>query len=165
MGRRDGETKPVGDEMKPFWEIADFLRTIRRQMRFGDLSRAPLQLVRLEWQGDTAQCDWIVRPPDAWDENLGRHERERNVSEQALRDAIQVCDLLFAELPSVKIAVLRAFRQSETCQSPALVIAGTVRRGEEGGLKGIRSSAMRVKLCGLQFRMDDGRLEPLQMEV
>jgi hypothetical protein len=44
-----------------------------------------------------------------------------------------------------------------------LVITGTVRRGERASRK-IRSLAMRGKLCGLQFRMSEGRLEALQAE-
>ena len=27
--------------MNPFWEVADFVRGLRREMRFGGLSRAP----------------------------------------------------------------------------------------------------------------------------
>lgn len=150
--------------MKALWEIVDLLRTMRRKMRFGELSRAPLQLLRLEWRGDTAQCDWMVRPPDPWDASLGGGEREQNVSQQALRDAMRLCDLVFTELPGVETAVMRAFRQSEASEPPALVIAGAVRRGE-GDLSGIRSVAMRVKMCGLQFRMDDGKLAPLDGEV
>jgi len=159
--------------MRVLFEIADFFRMQQRQMRFGDLSRAHLRLLRLEWRCDAAECDWMVRPSDPWDASLPYHQRERRVAEQALRDAISVRDLIFSELPGVNTATLRAFRMPALCEPaesaggvsakgpPELVIAGTVRR-ERQGLPRIRSIAMRVKLCGLQFHLDDGRLGPLQ---
>ena len=50
--------------MRPLWEVADFVRSMRRQMRFGEFSRSPLRLLRVELREDTAECDWILRPPD-----------------------------------------------------------------------------------------------------
>ena len=47
--------------MKDLWEVGEFVRKIRARMRFGELSRAPLRLLRLELRGDTAQCDWLAR--------------------------------------------------------------------------------------------------------
>ncbi len=43
--------------MKPLWEAADFLIRMRRRLRFGELSRAPLQLLRLELRGEQAECE------------------------------------------------------------------------------------------------------------
>ena len=149
--------------MKALWKVADFVRTLRRRMRFGELSRAPLRLLRLELRGDSAECDWMVRPPDIWDASLRRPERERNESQQALYDAIALRDLLFFELPEVQSATLRAFRQSAAREPPELVIAGTVLR-DEPTRAGALSLAMRVRLCGLQFHLNDGRLDTLQRE-
>lgn len=150
--------------MKPIWAISDFMRATTRQLRFGELSRAPLEVMRLEWRVDSLECDWMVRPADAWDASIRRPERDRNVAQQALRDAMTLRDLIFSELREVNSASLRAFQRSAADESPELVIAGTVRR-DPAPATGIRSLAMRVKLCGLQFRLDDGRLEPLQGEV
>jgi len=61
--------------MRPLWEVADFVRSMRRQMRFGEFSRSPLRLLRVELREDTAECDWILRPPDIWDDSL-RGQRE-----------------------------------------------------------------------------------------
>ena len=99
----------------------------------------------------------MARPGDPWDVVLPTCVRERNVAQQALKDAMKVHDLLFSVFPEVATANIRVYRDAEP---PDLIIAGTISR-EEPTLKGIRSLVMRVKLCGLQFRLDDGRLEPL----
>jgi len=147
--------------MRQLWEVADFIRGVRRQMRFGELSRAPLQILRLEWRGNAVECDWMVRPADVWDAELRRPDRERNVSQQALQDAMALRDLIFAELTGVECASLRAFRPSAPREPLELIIAGTVLR-EEIVRTGIRSLAMKVKLCGLKFSLDNGVLRALQ---
>jgi hypothetical protein len=146
--------------MQPLWEVADFVRTLRRQMRFGEFSRAPLRLLRVELRENIAECDWMARAVDPWDADLSPSVRDRNLTEQALRDAMNVRDLLFSVFPDVATANIRVYREGEL---PSLIIAGMVKR-EEPPPKGTRSLAMRVKLCGLQFRLDDGRLEPLPRE-
>src|SRR2546427_10901656 len=149
--------------MNPFWEVADFVRGLRREMRFGEISRAPLRLLRLELSGESLACDWIARPPDIWDASLRRRERERNQSEQALRDAIRVRDLTFAALPNVESAVLRAFRPSAAREPPELIITGKVGR-EAPAIFRVSSLAMRAKLYGFQFEMEDGILRDLNNE-
>ncbi len=75
--------------MRQLWEVADFVRTMRRQMRFGEISRAPLRLLRVELRDDTVG----MRLDRASSGRLGfqlaaRHERDRNESRQILLDAI-----------------------------------------------------------------------------
>ena len=148
--------------MRLIWEIADFGRAVHRQMRFGELSRAPLRLLRLEWRGDVAECDWMARPADEWDRDLPRQVSDANVSEQALRDAIAIRELLFCALPGVDTASLRVFRQSAD-GAHDLIITGTVTRGEE--VPGnISSTAMRAKLLGFQFWFEGGFLEAMPSE-
>jgi hypothetical protein len=57
--------------MRELWRISDFGRAICRQLRFGDRSRAPVRLLRLEWRNNTAECDWLARPADEWDRDRG----------------------------------------------------------------------------------------------
>jgi hypothetical protein len=140
-------------------EIGDFVRRMRTQVRFGDLSRASLRLLRLELRAAEVECEWMARPADPWDADLPGSVRERRVAEQALKDAIAVRKLLFAVLPGVATAAIWVYREGPT---PELIIAGIAKREEEPVVMGSRSLAMRVKLCGLQFRLDDGRLLPLQ---
>ena len=147
--------------MNPFWEVADFIRGLRREMRFGELSRAPLRLLRLELSGDSVACDWIARPPDVWDASLGWRERERNESEQALRDAIRVRDLIFEALPQAESALLRAFRPSAAREPPELIIIGSSSR-EAPPVFRVPSLTMRAKLYGFQFELEDGILQALR---
>jgi hypothetical protein len=147
--------------MNPFWEVADFVRGLRREMRFGELSRAPLRLMRLELSGESLACDWIARPADTWDASLRRHQLERNVSEQALRDAIRVRDLVFAALPNVERAVLRVFCPSAAREPPELIVIGSASR-EAPAVFRVPSLTMRAKLYGFQFEMEDGVLQVLR---
>ena len=112
-----------GKMMRHLCEIGDFVRRVRLQARFGDLSRAPLRLLRLQLCGDTAECDWLARPADKWDADLSRAVGDRNVSLQALRDAIAVRDLLFRTLPDLYSVGVRVYRQS-LGQPLELIITG-----------------------------------------
>ena len=147
--------------MRPFWEIADFMRAMRRQIRFGEFSRAPLSLLRVEWRGDSLECDWMARPSDVWDASLRRSERDRNASQQALADAMAIRDLLFDVFPDIASAKLRGFRQ-EVREPPELIVTGTVSREAPYVLR-VSSLAMRAKLYGFRFRLEDGALRPLQI--
>jgi hypothetical protein len=148
--------------MRQLWEVADFVRVVRRQLRFGELSRAPLRLLRMELRDDTAECDWMARPPDIWDASLRRPARDRNESMQALVDAISMRNLLFDALPNIGSAILRAFRQP-ACEPPELIVHGAVSR-EAPAVHRVSSLVMRAKLYGFCFCFEDGFLRPLQLE-
>jgi hypothetical protein len=141
--------------------IGRYLRRLRSQLRFGKLSRAPLQLLRLELRADVAECEWIARPADPWDADLPLAVAEHNASLQALEDALAVRKLLLHSLPDIHTARFRVFRQSDSGETE-LIITGTVTR-EEPNLQ-VLSLAMRAKLCGFRFWLDQGILETLQAE-
>jgi hypothetical protein len=147
--------------MRQLWEIADFVRAMRREMRFGEISRAPLKLLHVELRNDTVECDWIARPPDIWDSSLRRSVRDRNESQQTLLDAITVRNLVFDALPKIDCAVLRAFRQPAR-EPPEMILLGTVSR-EMPEVHRVSSLAMRAKLFGFCFVLEDGVLRPLQV--
>lgn len=152
-----------GSLMRHICEIGDFVRRLRVQARFGELSRAPLRLLRVQLRGEHADCDWLARGPDAWDADLPPNVAERNVSMQALQDAITVRELLFRTLPDLQSAEIKVYRKSEG-DEPRLIITGVVTRKERPP-KAVRSVAMRAKLLGLRFWLDEGILENLQPEA
>jgi hypothetical protein len=142
--------------------ISDFARKFRMRARFGDLSRAPLTLLRVELRGDYAECDWIARPIDQWDADLKPNVGKRNASTQALRDALRVRDFMFWSFPDLHMASVRVYRRS-TGGPLGLIIAGTIKRHDQVPA-GVRSLPMRGKLLGLQFSLEDGILSNMQTE-
>src|SRR5579872_7123798 len=148
--------------MKQLWRIGDFVRGIRTRMRYGKVSRAELRLLRFELRGGEVKCDWLSRPADQWDANLPRRIRDRDVSMQAIQDAMTLREMIFELLPETHTAELRAFRQSAR-EPPDLIITGILTRDPPAVLR-VTSPVMRAKLYGFQFSMEDGVLQPLETE-
>lgn len=149
--------------MRQLWEVAEFVRGIRRWLRFGEFSRAPLRLLRFEVRNDivqTVECDWITRPADTWDSSLQRQVQEERASLQVLADAVAVRNLVFDAFPKIESAVLRGFRQPAR-EPPELIVLGAVSR-EIPAMHRISSLVMRAKLYGFCFCFEDGFLRPLQ---
>jgi hypothetical protein len=140
---------------KQLCDIYSVLLRVRVQLRFGDLCRAPLQLLRLEWRGYHVDCDWVARSHDDWDEDLPLSVDDDRVSLQALEDAIVVRDLLFYTFGDLQTATFRVYRHST--EPAELIITGTVTRPEPRRWD-IPSLVMRAKLCGFHFRLDQGKL-------
>lgn len=147
--------------MQRLWEVADLFRKMRRELRFGEISRAPLHPFRIELHSEMLECDWITRPPDVWDSSLRHAERDRNESQQILLDAIAIRALAFDALPQIDSAMLRAFRQPAR-EPPEMIVLGTVSR-EMPSTQQVSSLAMRAKLLGFCFVLEEGVLRPLQL--
>ena len=145
-----------------FCNVSQFLRGIRVKMRFGELTRAPLQLLRLNLLGDIVKCDWLARATDPWDADVSQSIRERHSSLQALRDAIDVRSLLFETLPQVETADLRVYRETSGF-SRELVITGCVQRNDHSS-RSIHSLAMRAKVLGFRFYLDGDVLSRIPSE-
>jgi hypothetical protein len=148
--------------IKQLCDIRDTVFRLQMQLRFGRLSRAPLRILRLEWRGDHANCDWVARAQDAWDEDLPERVGNSNVSLQALEDAIGVRDLLLSALPDISSATLRVYRECPD-GSLELIITGNVTRSERFFYR-VHSLAMRAKLYGFQFFLNEGALMAFQMD-
>jgi hypothetical protein len=142
--------------------VGHFVRTCRLQLRFGALSRAPLRLLRFQIKDNAAECDWVARIPDPWDADLSRRTALRHASLQALKDAIDMRSFLFATLPDLAAARLRVYREAGDAR-PELIIIGSVRR-QDGMFRSIHSLAMRAKLVGLRFRLENDALCRLPQE-
>jgi hypothetical protein len=140
--------------MTALTETARFLREARSRLRFGETSREPLLLLRVEWKGDWVECDWLMRPVDPWDKYLPSSLATENQTQQALRDALKLREIVFRCFPAVHTAQLRMFRSDEQHQLE-LVLIGRVSRDNEI-LHRVASLAMRARLCGLRFTLADG---------
>lgn len=145
--------------MKWIWIASEFIRKMQFQMRYGELSRAPLKFMRFELREDYAECEWLARPNDPWDGDVPVEVREQNETSQALYDALRVRELLLASIPEIRLASLKVYRPTKW-QSRELVISGSVNR-EDFPPPRIASLVMRAKLYGLHFRLIDGVLGPL----
>jgi hypothetical protein len=145
--------------MRVLTEIAKFLRRTRRQLRSGELSREPLQLLRVEWRGDLLECDWLMRPVDPWDKYLPPELATENQTLQALRDALTLRAIIFRSFPVVGFAHLRMFRADKNHQLE-LVMTGNVNRWDEEFHR-VPSVMMRAKMCGFQFTVAEGAIHGL----
>jgi hypothetical protein len=135
-----------------------FIHNLSVKMRFGELTRAPLQMLRLQLKGSVAECDWMARSPDPWDADLHPDIGQRHASLQALKDAVDVRNLLFHTLPDIDAAYLRIYRESPIL-AHELIIAGHVHRAA-ASFRSVHSVAMRAKLLGFRFSLENDVLRP-----
>jgi len=138
---------------KRICDVGLFARGLRVQMRFGELTRAPLRMIRFELNSNEARCDWVARAADPWDADLPIDIGRRHASLQALQDALDVRQLLFEVLPDLNVAHLRIYRESSN-RSREMIISGQVHRNTPS-FRRVRSTAMRAKLLGFRFSLED----------
>ncbi len=147
---------PRGNLVNHLAAVAEFLRRWRIRLRFGELSRAPLEMLRLEICGERVECDWLLRKPDKWDAHIMPITAQRQSTMQALRDALAIRALLFSSLPQVKIAQMRGFRHTRL-GPPELILTGCSERSDRTR-RVLLSLAMRAHLAGFRFTLENGVL-------
>lgn len=145
--------------MRVFFDTADFVRRARAMARFDDFSRSPLHLLRLEWRETWAECDWLMRPADPWDNGWPAHLVEEHETLQALRDALGLRNLVFKSFAGLNRAELRMFRARGNRQ-PELMMTGSLQRSDEV-LPRVGSITMQARLCGFRFSLAEGVLESM----
>ncbi|MDR3742489.1 MAG: hypothetical protein P4L40_26020 [Terracidiphilus sp.] len=136
--------------------IGRFLRSTRDQLRFGELSRAPLRLIRFHMEGDTVECDWIARQTDPWDRQVSRRLQLRHSTLQTLADAIRVRALVFDAIPGAEGAYFRIYREVSD-RVPELIVTGFAQRNDNLA-RDVHSLVMRAKVLGFQFRLEGDSL-------
>ena len=161
-GNQDWDPQGSSGLTQQFCRVSRFVRDFKTQLRFGRLSRSPLQLDRLLIKEEVAECDCIARHQDPWDVDLARDIGRKHAALQALRDAIDIRSLLFATLPSLSAARLRIYRVSPN-NFRELVILGNL-RSHDSSHRRVHSLAMRAKLVGLRFDLENGFLRRLPRE-
>jgi hypothetical protein len=143
-----------------FCNVSHFLCRLRMQMRYGDLTRAPLKLIRLQICENTLECDWLAREADPWDVDLPKSVRRRHTSLQTLHDAIDVRSLIFRAFSGIESASLRIYRDTEE-GGHELIVTGNVQRNDHSS-RWIHSLTMRAKNLGFRFHLQDESLCRLQ---
>jgi hypothetical protein len=136
--------------------VRHFLSDLKRSLRYGELSRAPIRLLRFQIVGGIAECDWMARPHDPWDEDLPRRIQLRHASLQAIRDAIDIRMLLLDSFPDLETASVSVFRESAN-YTPEMILTGTVQRSDQSA-RNIHSLVMRAKILGFRFHLEDDAL-------
>jgi hypothetical protein len=142
---------------KQIFRAGKFIRGFNFQVRFGDLSRAPLQLLRLLVLENTAECNWIARPPDPWDAGLGAGVQQRHMLLQTLKDAIDVRALLFDSLPHIDSAHVCVYRETPEYVREK-VITGYLQR-KDNASRGFHSLVMRARVLGFHFDLKENVLQ------
>jgi hypothetical protein len=145
-------TEGNGGLVKQLSKVSQFLHGIHVQMRFGKLTRAPIQLLRFQIVGVGVECDWIARPNDTWDAYVPRSVRRRHASLQALRDAIDLRALLFDLMPQVESARFCTYRESPQ-GTRELIMTGCMQRNDHSA-RHLHSLVMRAKVLGFRFEME-----------
>jgi len=148
-GRENQMLERNGGLVKQLCRASRFLQGLRIQMRFGELSRAPIKLLRLQMVDKVVECDWLARALDPWDADLSGNVQQRHASLQSLRDAIDVRALLFDLMPQTETAYLRAYRESEDYKRE-LIIEGCAQRIDHAA-HNVHSLVMRAKILGFRF--------------
>lgn len=129
-----------------------FLRDLRFRLRHGELSRAPLKMLRFQVVEANLECDWMARASDPWDTDLPSAIQQRHVSLQALKDALSVRTFLFDAFPAAESAEVRVFRESDDYRRE-MVISGLLHRNDNSARQ-VQSIAMRAKVLGFRFRLE-----------
>jgi hypothetical protein len=143
--------------MRPILDTIEFFHALRSQMRFGEFSRLPIRVRRFEITDESAECEWLMRPPDPWDRHLSPRRQQEHLTEQALLDALKIRELIFRGFRHVRCAGLRMYREQEA-GDPELMMVGDVER-ETHGLHEVASLVMRARLYGFRFSLTSGVLE------
>ena len=138
-----------GGLAKQVYRVSQFVQGLRFQMRFGELSRAPIRLIRLQMVDKVVECEWMARSLDPWDVDLSQNVQQMHASLQSLRDAIDVRALLFDLMPQMETAYLRAYRESQSFERE-LIIEGCAQRNDHAA-RNVHSLVMRAKILGFRF--------------
>lgn len=157
--RKNWTSEGGGGLLQQLSKVGEFVRALRVQLRFGELTRAPLRLLRFEIVDNGVECDWLARPADAWDASLSRSIQRRHASLQALRDAIDVRNLLFDVMPHVENASFRVYREG-THHKREMIIAGSSQRNDQSS-RDLHSLVMHAKVLGFRFDLEGDSLRAL----
>jgi len=158
---QDGDIFVSGWASSRWWRSRGQRHLVRRVARALDATRregAAQDDRRLQKVGVHLDVEWHARALHPWDGDLGPERQAQLFASRLLDDTATAIRRLFDALPevdSIRILVREPAPAHET------LLEGTVSRAAVGECAGCRSPAMMLKLLGVCFRLNDGRLEPL----
>ena len=140
--------------------VSQFLCRFRVQLRHGELTRAPLKLLRLEVLEESMECDWLARPQDLWDADLPGKEWDCVMHRCKLFAMQLTCALSFLEaFPALDSAHFRIYRDSPD-EKREMIVTGHVQRNDNSSRR-LHSLSMRARVLGFRFHLEDDILSEL----
>lgn len=133
-------------------------RRVHRALRLKPRGAVPDDRLPLRKLSTHLELEWSARDIQPWDRDLPVERQARLFVEQCLNDTVAAIDRIFTRLGEVDVIVVRVV---EPRPSNKTVLAGTVSRDEMSQDSRRLSPAMTLKLLGIQYRLADGRFEPL----
>jgi hypothetical protein len=110
---------------------------------------------------EMVECDWLARFSDVWDAHLVRSIQHRHASLQALRDAIDVRNLIFDLMPHVESVSLRVFREASHYKRE-MIVTGSSQRNDHTS-RDLHTLVMRAKVLGFRFDLEGDQLRALPL--
>ena len=160
LHRNNVRSEAEGDLFMQLRHASHFLRDLRYRLRYGELSRAPLKLLRFQITTDVVECDWMARSHDRWDMDPSRKVQQRHASLQALRDTLDIRALLFESFPRSEVVSVRALRETADYKRE-LIVSGCLYNNDNTA-RGVNSVVVRAKNLGLRFRLEDDVLQAIE---
>jgi hypothetical protein len=130
-------------------------RALGLSPRAGERRRS-LSLGRLSTQ---LEIEWYAHDVHPWDQDLPPEQQAARFTEETLQHTVAAIRRAFERFPEVDALqiVVREPRRPH-----GVLFAGRAARAEAAECATTLSAAMALKLLGIEFRIVDGRLEPLR---
>jgi len=146
-----------GRIVRPFQRLSDRFRfprvrrAVMKALALAPRGFVPRDVLVLRDVSARLKLEWRTRDIHPWDRGLSLERRTTRFRDQALRDtedAIARCFHLLPEVDEIEVRVLAPH------SSDAVILAGTVARGDVAAVRGIASPRMRLELMGIRYMRD-----------
>jgi hypothetical protein len=135
-----------------------FRRIVTKALALSPRGFVPDDVLVLRKLSARLQVEWRSRDLHPWDRDLPPRRRAERVRELTLDDTDAAIMRLFRTLPDVDGLEVRVFAP---LPSDRIILAGVVAREDAFAARSMSSPGMRLRMMGVQYRMRDGHLEPL----
>ena len=136
-----------------------FRRMVTRVLALTPRGFVPHDVLVLSKLSAQLQVEWRSRDVHPWDRDLPWERRAELFRDQTMRDTNAVIMRLFRMLPDVDAIEIRVL---DPRPPNLLILAGTVVRQDALAARSLSSPGMTLRLMGIRYHMNNGRLEPLE---